>query len=277
VSTVSFMLSNPVYEGWQVSQRNGRNEPYRNAEGDRVSVMAVDSEALDADLVTRARASARGFVPIAAKQGVAKHELTDLTFCASCGASASCTGQNYVCAAYISGRTCEAPVIMRRLSLEGFVRDSWVARLSASEPDDPLLASVAYRYAALRAPRTTAELREAEAALATALTGVQRIADSIAAGMFEPPFDTHLPRLQREAREAFTVAQARVAQIAPPEIDITFLLQADTALAAWESADTALRRDLIRSAIGKISIRKGRQGARFKGHERVVIEWHGDV
>jgi hypothetical protein len=138
-----------------------------------------------------------------------------------------------------------------------------------------LLDAVAARYAALKDPKTTEETQEAIAALKTAEAGIQRLVDQMAAGMYDPPFDAHLPRLQEEARAALIVAKARVAKIAPQGVDISFLREPETAYAAWDNADIGLRRDLVRLAIRQIFVKKAtsrRKG--FDGAARVRIIWH---
>ncbi|MFE7312987.1 recombinase family protein [Streptomyces sp. NPDC057555] len=281
-STVSRMLHNPVYEGWQVvNQRGnpGNGTVYRNADGERVSVLAEGVEPIPAALVAKARAALAGHLPVPPRKGErrTKHVLTGLTRCAGCAGALPCEGRSHVCSHHKIGKGCPNPTSVMRTALERYVRDRWVARLCSADDHDPLLVAVAERYAMLRNPSVNEEANEAIAALKVAEEGVQRLADQMAAGLYAPPFDVHLPRLQEEARAALIVAKARVAKLAPNTVDITFLRDFEMAQEAWDAADRGLRRELARLAIREIYVSKAtnrRKG--FDGDSRVKIFFHGD-
>ncbi|OLT26021.1 hypothetical protein BJF83_03760 [Nocardiopsis sp. CNR-923] len=60
-----------------------------------------------------------------------------------------------------------------------------------------------------------------------------------------------------------------------PTLDLPFLSGDDDAVReAWEAASLPLRRDLLRLAINKVTVRKARaQGVKFVGAERITIHW----
>ncbi|MDI5969725.1 recombinase family protein [Streptomyces sp. SL13] len=283
-STVSRMLNNPVYEGWQVTNQRGapgNGTVYRNAEGQRVGVLAEGSDPIPSDLLAKARSVLSGHLPIKpVRKGQPRtvHVLTGLTRCTGCLGALPCEGRSHVCSAHKIGKGCPRPTSVMRTALELYVRNRWVSRLSAAEDDDPLLPAVAERYGALQDPRTTAEAREAWAAVEAAERGVERLVQQMAAGMYEPPFDAHLPALQAEARAALLVAKARAAKAAPSVVDLTLLREAETAQQMWDSADVALRRDLARVAIQRIYVSKAAGHCKgFDGDSRVTIVWHGEA
>ncbi|WP_330299921.1 recombinase family protein [Streptomyces sp. NBC_00503] len=279
-STVSRILNNPVYEGWQVTNQRGapgNATVYRNASGDRVRVLAEGVEPIAHDALARARAVLAGHLVMPPRTGEPrrKHLLTGLTRCAGCKGALPCEGRSHVCSSHKIGKGCPSPTSVLRTALELYVRDAWVARLSAADDDDPLLVAVAERYAALTEPKTSEDAHEVIAAVRTAEAGIQRLVDQMAAGMFDPPFDKHLPRLQEEARAALIIAKARAAKLAPQRVDITFLRDADMAQMAWDGAAPEMRRELARLAIRQIFVSKATGHCKgFDGDARVTIIWH---
>lgn len=179
VSSIHRIIYNPAYQGWQVTNRKGvpgHAVEYRDANGDRVSVVAEGVELVSQDLADRARRALAGHVmPIrgqGAKQGTARHLLTDLAECGGCGGATPSTGRNHVCSWHTQGKLCPAPVSVSRLPLEEFVTRMWLARLTTADPENPddleLLAVVAQRWAAHQHPEETRELDEARGALKAA-------------------------------------------------------------------------------------------------------------
>ncbi|MFI6444732.1 hypothetical protein [Kitasatospora sp. NPDC050543] len=137
-----------------------------------------------------------------------------------------------------------------------------------------LVIIAAERYTGLQHPESAEALSEALAALATAQASVQRLVEQQAAGLYEPPFDAHLPRLQQEARAALTKAHEDVAKATPKRLNVDFLLDEEMAWAAWDAADNQLRRDLFRLAIRRVVVSKSARGVRtFNGDGRVEIHW----
>lgn len=274
ISTVAMIINNPVYEGWSTTlDDHKRRVPWRNAAGEKVWVLAPDVKPVPPTLVAQARAVSSKAFEAAGKR--ANRLATGRALCGGCGGPMSCAGAHYTCSRHATGKACPEPALVQREALERYLRDRWVAWVSTREPSDPVLATIAERYTALRRPADAAELREAQATLKGAENAVRRLVEQQAAGMFEPPFDTHLPRLQAEARSALGTAKDRLAKLSPEIIDISFLLAADSALDAWETADAERRRDLLHAAVSKVWVKKGVRGHHFDGAKRVKIEWAG--
>jgi hypothetical protein len=267
-----------VYEGWQVVVGPVSRRPvvFRNGSGERVSVLAEGTEPIDPELVAKARRTLSGYAP---KPGGPVNPLKGLTVCAGCGGGLPRNGAKFICAKYSKGALCPAPTVVLATALELYVREAWVTRLSTADPEDPLLAEVAERYAALSRPSGVDGYQEAQAALRSAEAGVQRLAKQQADGLFDPPFDVHLPALQREARAALSAAQSAVAAFTQQRVDISFLLDHETATETIEGASLETRRDLLSVAIRRIWVTKAEGASRkpFDGRSRVRFEWHGDT
>ncbi|MFJ9948585.1 recombinase family protein [Kitasatospora sp. NPDC091207] len=222
-STISYMVYNPVHEGWQtIKHPDNKNKPipYRDESGERVRVWVEGAEPVPHELAVRARQMlTAGNFPGRRTSGSRKrHLLTGLARCSGCRNAASASGLNHHCNRPTVGQLCPAPVSASRRLLEEWVIEAWFARLNAADIDDPLLAVAAERWAGYQHPETAEQLADAVAALTAAETTVQRLAKQQAEGFFEPLFDTRLPKLQAEARAALIAAKQTKAprrQLAP--------------------------------------------------------------
>ncbi|MFF1905978.1 recombinase family protein [Kitasatospora sp. NPDC058218] len=282
-NAVSRILHNPVYEGWQVAPRRGKStksrfEVYRDANGDRVSVLANGVEPVPHELMAQARQVAAGFnfpsPEQTAREGTARHVLTGLPKCQGCRGGASLDSDGYRCWRRMQGDFCPEPLYVTRALLEEYVSEAWFSRMNAAQPDDPLLLIAAERWTGLQQPENSAQLAESIAALKAAEETVERLVAQQAVGLFDPPFDTHLPRLQAEARAALENAKQRVAAATPKRLDVTFLLEDTRIRKAWAEADLPLRRELLRLVIRRVVVRKGKRGrGPFDGSGRVEIHW----
>ncbi|MEU1286165.1 hypothetical protein [Kitasatospora sp. NPDC005856] len=163
---------------------------------------------------------------------------------------------------------------MTRSILE-YVTEAWFTKMNTARPDSPILQIAAERWAGLRQKPTDAErMEKAVASLKAAEAGVQRLAKQQADGFFDPPFDTHLPRLQHEARTTLAKAKKEVADPTPKKLDMSFLLEDETIREAWDEASLPLRRDLLRLSLRRVVVSKGRRGYNvFDGDARVEIHW----
>ncbi|MFF3069694.1 recombinase family protein [Kitasatospora sp. NPDC057936] len=277
-STISKMIWHPVYEGWQVSVAQGavtgEDAVYRHpVTGERISVLAEGAKPIPPEIVRKARAALRGHLRYEEQPSSKKyHLLTDLTRCRGCRGAAS-GGRSHVCARHGAGKFCPDPVSVTRTTLEKHVTSAWFDRMNAGDETDPLLWIAAERYAGLQNPETAEELADALAAQKAAEQRVQRIAEQQAAGMYDPPFDVHLPRIQAEARAALQTALDRVAALAPKKLDIGWLLEHEQISEAWENADYALRRDLLRLVIRRLVVTRGTRGDNRFDPARVEIHW----
>ncbi|MFD0404716.1 recombinase family protein [Kitasatospora sp. NPDC127116] len=279
VSTISYIVHNPVYEGWQTMRHPERPLqpiPYRNENGDRVRVWSEEGTPVPHELAVRARQMLTGGTRLPVQSvgsNRKRHLLTDLARCSGCRGSASADGQSHRCIRHRAGQSCSAPVSVNRKVLEPWVVEAWFSRLNGAEIDDPLLIVAAERWTGYQHPETAEQLADAVAALAAAEAAVQRLAKQQADGFFEPPFDTHLPKLQAEARAALVAAKQKVAEAMPKRLDVSWLLEDGSIREAWGRAGHELRRELIRLLVRRVVVSKGHRGIPFDGMSRVEIHW----
>lgn len=278
-STIHRMIQTPVYEGWQAVSltKGGRSVAYRNKQGERVSVLADDVEPVPAELIKRARLAVAGHLPVAPEyqRGKAKHLLSGLLRCASCGGGTAIHGRSYRCLNYTIGKPCAEPASAMRSLIEAYVFQEWLGAVLKADLDDgdPLMIAVAERWVALTKPEETEEHRQALAAVKAAEKALERLAEDRKAGIYDGAMGRFYPRLVKEAEADLVAAESRAAEFSGA-VDLTIFDDVDMLLAAWEAADDATRRDLIRLAIDKITVTRGaRRGAPFDGDARCDIEW----
>jgi DNA invertase Pin-like site-specific DNA recombinase len=278
-STIHRMVQIPVYEGWQAVSltKGGRSVPYRNKNGERVSVLADGVEPVPADLVKRARLAVAGHLPVAPEyqRGRVKHLLSGLLRCASCGGGTAIHGRSYRCYNYTVGKPCAEPMSAMRSLIEAYVFEEWLGAVLKADLDDgdPLMIAVAERWVALTKPEETEEHRQALAAVKAAEKALERLAEDRKAGIYDGAMGRFYPRLVKEAEEDLVTAENKAAEFSGA-VDLTLFDDSDLLMAHWKAADDTLRRDLIRLAIERITVTRGaRRGAPFDGDARCVIEW----
>ncbi|MFE2261390.1 recombinase family protein [Streptomyces griseosporeus] len=280
-STVANMIDNPVYAGWQITGREdgkSRRLLYRNAAGEKVSVM-VGPPVLTEDEYNEAQAASRGIGPPGDKQAWrARHILTDLLECTGCGSSMTWRGKGYACWRPGAGGVCPAPAYVAQQSAEEYVYERWSARLAAMEPGDKLLTIVGDRWKARQDPQASEDEAAARAALADAEAALSRLWKDRRAGLYDGPSERFFAPALAEANQAVLDAQKAVEAARGPEAtDISFLLEPLEQQEAWDSADDALKRDLLRLAIRRIHVSKADyRGQAFDGQKRMKIVWHDD-
>ncbi|MEW2083288.1 recombinase family protein [Streptomyces sp. NPDC005283] len=281
-SQIHRMISSPVYDGHQAvtPSKGGRSVAYRDATGQRVSVLAEGVAPVSPDLVQRARHVVAGHARVGNGDGRPKHLLAGLLRCAGCGGGTAAHGRSYRCLGYTIGKPCPAPASVMREYLDAYVTQQWRAAVLASELDDPseLMVTVAERWLALTRPKETEEAQAATAALKAAETALERLANDRAAGVYDGAMGKHFPRLVAEAEATLAEAQGRVRQLSGARVDLTMFDDFEVLDRYWDKADGALRRDLIRLAIDQVTITQGaRRGAPFIGEERVTVKWAGEA
>lgn len=159
-------------------------------------------------------------------------------------------------------------------AVDAYVSGAFLARLPASEPDDPLLLAVADRWVRRVDPELfaqrdaiQAELDAQEAALDRLVADRERPEFSGARGVER--YDSAVRRVMHRAAGL----RHDLDGLPSPVLDITPLLDSETLRAAWKAAELAERREYLRLAIDAVSVSKGERGKRFNGPERVTIEW----
>lgn len=278
-STVSDMIGNPAYAGWQVTGREdgkSRRLLYRNAAGEKVSVMAGPA-VLSEDEWNEAQAASQGTGPPADKNSWrARHVLTDLLECAGCGSSMTWRGKGYACWRPGAGGVCPAPSYVARHGAENHVFECWSLRIAEARPGDVLLAVVAERWTARQDPQAAEDEAEARAALVKSEGALSRLWRDRRGGLYDGPSERFFAPALREANDAVVSAQRGLEAARDETVaDIGFLLESGSRREVWESADDALRRDLLRLAIRRIRVTKADyRGQAFDGHKRMEFAWH---
>ncbi|MEU7575997.1 recombinase family protein [Streptomyces sp. NPDC041068] len=273
----------PVYEGWQVvNPRKTQPEPYLNAKGERVWVLAKGVEAVDADKVARARLNLAGhnIIP-GGGDGRPKHLLADLCECSHCGYGMPTTGGSYRCCANDSAaeddapKRCDAPASVVCGLLEDYVVSKWRDKLGELGMGDPLMIAMAQRWAALTRPEETEEAREAVAAVKAAKKAQDRLQAAFDAGAYEGGGVAVFARSMRDATARLDAAQQQAEALTGPTVDLTMFVDPGLLEEAWARADLQTRRDLIRVAVARVRVSKAPngRGSRFHGDDRVSIEW----
>ncbi|MFJ9961064.1 recombinase family protein [Streptomyces avermitilis] len=275
---VRCIIVHPVYEGWMTVGVGGRNVEYLNDSGERVR--CVDQETLPlmipAATALRARASSSGhnITPGDTRKGVPTHMLAGRIRCASCGGAMVAVSKSYKCQRYISGGPCVSPAMVYRSSVEEYVSRRWLARMEHSEDDDPVMLAVAERWQALVRPEESADVASARVALQAAQRALDKFHADDAAGFYEGRSAKYRMPHKREREERLTAAEERLHELTGgSRIDIGFLRHG-FAEAAWETASSAKKRELIGLAVEYVTVTKaGKRGGRFDGRTRCVIKW----
>lgn len=283
IPTVRDMLANPVYCGWQstATASHGRGRViYRNEAGEKLRVVVGEPILTDAeDQEAKSKLRVPGSSPHMARDTRAKHLLTGRLRCHGCGSAATHRGPGYQCWRPSAGQPCPAPAFAAQWAIEGYVVQRWISRLSASEPTDELVMTVAERWAAVVQPSEAADARAALNALEAAELALARVWADRRAGLYSGPSEAFFPPALREANEAVDAARLAVRETAGARgVDVTFLMDSALAEEAWNAADLPMRRTLLGLAIDVVEIsRSPYRGARFVGPQRVRITWADGV
>lgn len=271
------IVRNPVYEGWQVALATDKNRvalPYFNKHGQRVNVLADGVEPVPAELLSRARAALDGRTDATRHgKGRASTLLSGLLRCGGCSGGMQSNGSSYRCSRHQDGAPCTEPAIVSVRLADAYVVAAYVSRLSAADVHDPLLAVVAQRWQALTRPEESAEAQMAKAALADAQEALERLLVAEAEGRYKHAMPLYR-RLYGEAERELIGAQERAAEHPLQGVDISFLLDAGWLEEAWDGADLAMQRDLLRLAVERVYVRRApKPGAKFNGPERIRVWW----
>jgi DNA invertase Pin-like site-specific DNA recombinase len=283
-ATIRDMVRNPAYAGWQTTGRqDGRNRRvlYRDATGSRVSVMTgppLLTDAQQAEAQSALKGASGLGLPADGRPHTtrARHILTGLTRCAGCGGSMPASGRGYKCWRSSSGKTCPAPAFAAKAPLEAFVHARWFERLTNAEPDDLLVQVVADRWAANVQPQATADSKAALMALTDAEERLSQVWDDRRRGLYSGPSEGFFaPALQEASAAVLAAKQAlnkSVSNLGPDVVG--FLMDPNSCEDAWERADEATKRDLLKLAIDEIKITKAPgRGQPFDGMARTSFKW----
>ncbi|MFE7319222.1 recombinase family protein [Streptomyces sp. NPDC057555] len=275
------MTRNPAYAGIQVIQiRPGHPEPYRNGAG-QVVHLKISGGALvtsERQRAVRAALSNGHVIPegVRSRSTRAKHLLTGLLRCAGCGRSMSKGGRAYLCQAATGGTGCPSIASAKTHAIEEFVFQAWLARLTNAAADDPIMLAISERWTARMKPEETEDEQAARAALRAAEADLKRLLEDRQAGVYDGAAARYFGPLLREANEAVEAARAEGGKYdGGGTMRLPFQsVSLEELKATWDAASLPIKRDLLRLAIDRITVRRAsRQGIRFNGHERLDIEW----
>ncbi|MFJ1599913.1 recombinase family protein [Streptomyces sp. NPDC088261] len=278
-SAIRAIIVHPVYEGWLTVTQGKIPSPYFNEAGERVR--CVESKYLPQMISAESAALARRLlsghqiITNTPRPGRSVHPLTGILRCGGCGYAMQLEGDSYGCQNHSGGGACTKPASATRTALERYVVEMWAERIGGADDDDQeLMIAVAERFHQLTRPKETAELQEAKAVLKAAQAALDKFHADDNAGFYTGRSAKYRIPAKRDAEGRVDAAEERVKELSGgSRVDITFLMDG-RALEAWQAADAAMRRDLLALGIDRISVSKARkQGGRFIGDERVVIEW----
>ncbi|MER5417032.1 recombinase family protein [Streptomyces virginiae] len=206
------------------------------------------------------------------KQG--KSLLTGMARCGLCGARMSKAGTSYQCSSHRMGRGCSG-VSARVESIDDYVTRAFLSCLPALEPQHPLLAVIADRWAQREDPEVFAKRDAIEAEIAD--EGA-RLADLEEARYVRGEFTgadgiDRYERLAGRLRTRIDGLHADLVRMPTPSVDMSSLLDGGLLREAWETDDAAGRRERLGLAIDRVEVQRGRVGVRFNGDERCRIVW----
>jgi DNA invertase Pin-like site-specific DNA recombinase len=263
--TIQRIVNTPVLCGWHTHEgrvvRDADGEPISFGEG---IIEPAEYVRIQAEVARRTTVVRRSKDPyrIGGKTGggrPTKYLLTGFAKCATCGYS--CTAMpygkrwTYYCVHRMHGHPCPVPgrVFVEEADAEAVRQLTF--RLSAMEPDDPILQAVADRWLKLQMPA-----QEGDRALLTAKQEAirARIAslDEARYGRDEFPEPEDIERWQRLRRnlmEQRKAVQAALDELGPPpSFDLGELLDTFRSRQSWEEMPLTQRRVLLSIAVEKV-------------------------
>lgn len=275
-NTIYRMLHNPAYSGWQVVKLgNGPGVIYTDKKGKRVRVGVTLITDDDREAATRAIAghTKPDHSKAGEARGRARHLLTGTTRCEGCNRLMPRMSRSYACMSAQGGKPCPRPASAYGPAVEEYVFERWVSRLVNADEEDPLLVVVAERYGAMVKPTETAELEATRAALAASEAEMGRLLRDRRAGLYEGAASRFFEPAWEEVTRDVDEARQALRALGGASVDIGFLLEEYRLREHWEAADMPLRRDLLRLAIDRVTIRKVTMRGPFDGPARVDIRW----
>ncbi|MFJ9939051.1 recombinase family protein [Streptomyces erythrochromogenes] len=191
-----------------------------------------------------------------------------------CGGSMSHRGGRYRCVVRETRGTsvCKGVVTLAD-RIDHAVGQAWVNHIAALEPNDPVITEIARRWLAFSDPEKQARKREAQKALEAAQARVEKLeADFYVYGrMDEERFEELGEGLRLVIEEMAAALEGMDA-----EADLAAGMQLEHLQRAWEEAEMADRRRLLKCALGEkgITVKPAvRQGDPTPILERVEFDW----
>lgn len=191
-----------------------------------------------------------------------------------CGGSMSHRGGRYRCEVrQTRGKSICEGVVTLADRIDHAVGQAWIHHITALEPGDPVVIEIARRWLAFADPETQARKNEAQKALEAAQRRVKKLEDDfyVYGKMDEERFE-ELSEGQRAVIESI----AATLEALDAEADLSPLTQVAALREAWEAADMADKRMLLKCTLGKKGITvkpAARQGDHTPILERLEFDW----
>ncbi|WP_078871630.1 recombinase family protein [Streptomyces caatingaensis] len=202
--------------------------------------------------------------------------LTGLIFCGvpGCGRRMHRVGNSYQCMARRAGNQCPGANAMAD-RVDEYVAESFLSKLPALEPTDPLVVAMADRWVHRSDPETfakrdaiKAEIEDEEARLAD-LEDARYVRGEFKGAAAVERYN----RLTGRLRERIDGLRADLATLPMPSVDVTPMLDSEILREAWGDSTNVERRERLSLAIERVEVSKGQRGRRFVPEQRVRIEW----
>ncbi|MFK0290334.1 recombinase family protein [Streptomyces sp. NPDC090442] len=286
-ATVTDIINNPVYAGWQITGRQGdavksQRRVFRDEHGKKVSVMVGPPLVTD-EQKRAAQNTSKGtsWAPRVDGKTPATHPLSTRSFCEGCEGAMVWQGDGYGCWRKSDGqgeKGCPAPAYARGVTIEGYVFRKVVSRLTNAERDDPIVIEAAKRWMAHERPEEAEGMDEAQEALKDAETALKRVWEDRKRGRYDGPNEAFFDGDLDEATELVLEARKEVETLrGTTAVDVSFLMDPASIEDAWLKAGDHMRRTLVGLAIDEIWVHKAPgRGVKFVGDERVTINWAGE-
>ncbi|BDM70628.1 hypothetical protein HEK616_41150 [Streptomyces nigrescens] len=198
--------------------------------------------------------------------------LTGIMQCPHCGVGVVSGGDSYRCRTRMEGGPAACVGVRTSATRADWqVGESWVTHVSALEPDDPVLHEIARRWLAYQDP----EMDERRKHVSAALDDAERRAE-----VLDDAFYVH-GRMKEERYRA--LSSALTDQIAAHnaelnelrrQSDLTPLLDGELLAEAWQAAELADKRMLLRCAINGLKLTPSTgQGDRRPIGDRLEFDW----
>ncbi|MFD7584206.1 recombinase family protein [Kitasatospora sp. NPDC059811] len=256
------MVKNPAYCGYQPSSDWDERDDnfHRDERGKRVRVgEALVTEAVHRRARTKitTRTLLFGVKPTAkGVRSTVRSELGGHLHCASCGFVMIKTGKSYACRAKNRAVGCDDPASVTASHAETFVRDAFITRLTNSDPEDPLIQTVAARWLASYRPDSVADRKTAEDRSENAKAALQDLMDArYKRKEFEDEAAQFYPGLLADAKREVSAAAKALTAMPKPNADVGFLMDAELVAEAWNTASADRRRELVGLALDGVCVR----------------------
>ncbi|KOT54345.1 hypothetical protein ADK43_27165 [Streptomyces rimosus subsp. rimosus] len=202
--------------------------------------------------------------------------LTGLIYCAvpGCGRRMHCVGGSYQCMARRAGNQCIGASALAE-TVDNYVTEQFLIKLSTLEPDDPLLAVIVERRLRRAAPEVFAkrDALTAEIRVVEARTAELEDARYVRGEFHGLAAVDRYNRLSERLRERAEGLRTDLHKLLVPSVDVSPAFDGPTLRQEWANATNEDRRSRLSLAIDQVYVAKGRRGRRIIADQRIQIHW----